>query len=53
LREFRRKRILKSQTELKLLTEDHMKKNYPLEEWVHVFTDGSQENGSNAGYWLH
>jgi ribonuclease HI len=30
-----------------------MKKNYPLEEWVHVFTDGSQENGSNAGYWLH
>ena len=27
--------------------------NYPLEEWVHVFTDGSQETGSNAGYGLH
>jgi hypothetical protein len=43
----------KSQPELILLTKDHLKKNYPLEEWVYVFTDGSQENGSNAGYGLH
>jgi hypothetical protein len=43
----------KRQTELKLLTENHLKKSYPLEEWVHVFTDGSQDNGSNSGYGLH
>jgi hypothetical protein len=43
----------RGQTELKLLTKDHLKKNYPLEEWVHVFTGGSQENVSNAGYGLN
>jgi len=43
----------KSQTELKLLSENHLKKKYPLEEWVHVFTDGSHDNGSNSGYGLH
>jgi ribonuclease HI len=31
----------------------YVSKNYPLQEWVHVFTDGSQDNGSNSGYGLH
>jgi hypothetical protein len=43
----------KKRIRLKLVTENHLKKNYPLQEWVHVFTDGSQDNGSNSGYGLH
>jgi ribonuclease HI len=40
--------------ELKKLTEEHIKKHFPLQEWVHIFTDGSYDSTTKqAGYGIY
>jgi ribonuclease HI len=44
----------KTPKEVQKLAEDHMKKHYPLTEWVHIFTDGAHNpaNGT-TGFGVH
>ncbi|XP_059488302.1 uncharacterized protein LOC132204072 [Neocloeon triangulifer] len=43
-----------SNQELKNKTTEHLKKNFPLSEWVHVFTDGSQDKTTQrAGHGVY
>jgi ribonuclease HI len=44
----------KTPKEVQKLAEDHMKRHYPLTEWVHIFTDGAHNpaNGT-SGFGVH
>jgi ribonuclease HI len=48
------KKGIHSKEELKKLTEKQLKENFPLQEWVHIFTDGSYDSKSKqAGYGVY
>ncbi|XP_059477948.1 uncharacterized protein LOC132198144 [Neocloeon triangulifer] len=41
-------------TELQKKTDAHLKSNFPLSEWIHIYTDGSQDNSTQrAGYGVY